>query len=178
METPKIIEYFRTVYVNAFHAFEIGPISNKYSLEATPTRETFSIWGIIYTLLFFIAFIPHDKNAGLYNESMRLNRDWIYAFTDKDFVKSAKILKELKKTMLELAEIAPCGFQQNSYDIYATWTIFASFLNTHLAKVYVYGESDNSLQEVRELVEELKNKKLRYFQKFTIDWATKGITKL
>ena len=101
-ESPKIIEYFRTIYANIFHALTIGPISNKYKLEATPSNDTFSIWGIIYSLLFLIAFIPHDKNASLYNKSMKLNREWIYEFTDEKLIKSAGILEAVSYTHLTL----------------------------------------------------------------------------
>ena len=178
IESPKLIEYFRTIYANAFHAFKIGPISDKYKLKATPSNNTFSIWGIIYALLFLLAFIPNDKNISLYNKSMRLNREWIYAFTEEKLIKSAGILQDLKETMMKLADQAPSGFQQGSYDIYATWTIFAAFLNKKIVEVYIDNENDNSLHAIRDLLEELEKKELRYFQRWTINWAKSGIKNL
>mgnify|MGYP006151284109 CR=1 FL=1 len=175
IESPKIIEYFRTIYANATNSLAIGPVSRKYDLKATPSNNTFSIWGIIYTLLFFLAFIPHDKNTSLYNKSMRLNREWICAFTQEKLVQSSNILNELRDIMLELADKAPCGFQQNSYDIYATWTIFAAFLNKFIVDVHVYGKRDRSMEAVCDLVRSLEKKKLRRFQKWTINWAKSGI---
>lgn len=178
IESPKIIQYFRTIYANIFFGTKIGPISNKYKLKATPSNNTFSIWGIIYGFLFLIAFIPHDKNTSLYNKSMKLNREWIYAFTNEKLIKSAGILEDLQDLMLELAEKAPTGFQQNSYDIYATWTIFAAFLNKKIVDVYIDQEEDNSLEAVRNLVNKLESKELRQFQKWTINWAKSGIKDL
>jgi len=77
--------------------------------------------------------------------------------------------------VLELADKAPGGFQQNSYDIYATWTIFAAFLNKYIVEVYVYDKRDTSMEAVRDLVSSLEKKNLRRFQKWTINWAKSGI---
>ncbi len=108
---------------------------------------------------------------------MNLNCELIFAFIDEKLIKSAGILEDLRDLLLDLAEKAPIGFQQNSYDIYATWTIFAAFLNKKIVDVYIDQEDDNSLEEVYNLVNKLESKKLRQFQKWTINWAKSGIKK-
>ena len=79
--------------------------------------------------------------------------------------------------MIKLANKAPSGFQQNSYDIYATWTIFASFLNNYIVKVHLNNQLDNSLNDIKSLIQKLENgdKQLRWFQQWTINWTKRGI---
>ncbi len=117
----------------------IKEISNKYikSNIITPAPFTFSIWGLIYSLLLYTTFIYHkDILTGnifsLFIISAILNATWIQVW-GKNLVLSSFILLLLALTLImityELYKNNANKILLYTFGIYTTWAIIASIIN-------------------------------------------------
>lgn len=166
----KIVAYSKAVYNNIYYGSNIGEISQKYDLKATPSDETFAIWNTIYSRLIYYNFESPWYNE-LYSKSMKLNGDWVKEFDEEQLRKSNDTIHELLKTNELLIETYTVGKNytescQNSYthetlDIYTTWVRLASVLNDWIVRVYINGEEDNSREDVLLKIKNLKNKECK-----------------
>ncbi len=49
-----------TILGNGLGSSNIKEISDRYKIDITPAPFTFSIWGIIYSLLLYVTFTQHQ----------------------------------------------------------------------------------------------------------------------
>ena len=159
----KVESYMQTLLYTMFEGRNIGNISKKYDVLLTPDDKTFVIWTIIYRgLISFIIKRPFVNET--FNDSMRLNREWIKIFNQKKFRKAWIKLEELKQINLDLASAEDNAYLKYYLDIYATWTCCASEINKAL--VIKYGDTninsnnicqDKSLQILNNFIDYIIN---------------------
>lgn len=182
--TPvKIVSYSKALINNARYGRNIGTISDKYSIKATPSDETFGIWGTIYSRLFLYNFVWPWTND-LFTQSMDLNGKWVKQWNDEKLKKANKTLHELVETNRKLVREYAKGKNYtysclNSYthktlDIYTTWVTLASILNDWIVRVYINKEEDKSKEDVIKKLETFENKNCKGVE-YTIDRFKKGI---
>lgn len=182
--TPvKIVSYSKALINNARYGRNIGTISDKYSVKATPSDKTFGIWGTIYGRLFLYNFVWPWTND-LFTQSMDLNGQWVKEWNDEDIVKANKTLHELIETNRNLVREYAKGknytysclhsYTHKTLDIYTTWVTLASILNDWIVRVYINGEEDNSKEDVIQKLETFENKNCKGVE-YTIDRFKKGI---
>ncbi len=117
----------------------IKEISDKYikSKNITPAPFTFSIWGLIYSLLLYTTFTYHkeilNKNIfSLFVISAILNATWIQVW-GKNLVLSSIILILLALSLimitLELNKNNTEKILLYTFGIYTMWTIIAALIN-------------------------------------------------
>ena len=182
--TPvKIVSYSKALINNARYGRNIGTISDKYSVKATPSDETFGIWGTIYGRLFLYNFVWPWTND-LFTQSMDLNGQWVKQWNDEKLKKANKTLHELVETNRKLVREYAKGknytysclhsYTHKTLDIYTTWVTLASILNDWIVRVYINGEEDNSKEDVIQKLETFENKNCKGVE-YTIDRFKKGI---
>jgi hypothetical protein len=117
----------------------IGEISAKYikSNSITPAPFTFSIWGLIYSLLLYVTFTYHKEilNGNIFSLfiiSAILNATWIQVW-GKNLVLSSIILLLLAASLImityELNKNNVNKILLYTFGIYTTWAIIASIIN-------------------------------------------------
>ena len=144
-----------TVYVNYLFGSgaggrkSVGEISNQFDTLITPAGYAFSIWGLIYLLLFgFIAFQwvsyfkkQFDKSIDptflWLSLSNLLNALWIFVWTKEYLLLSVFVIFGLLGTLLKLGLNLQIGSKQDKpslfiglpIGIYTGWIIAASVVN-------------------------------------------------
>lgn len=120
----------------------IKEISDKYKIDVTPAGFTFSIWGVIYSLLIYTTFTHHQEILNtqtpfgsiftLFVISAILNALWIQAW-GKSLELSSLILLLLASTLMiitiELNKANVSKILLYTFGIYTAWTVVASLLN-------------------------------------------------
>jgi hypothetical protein len=120
----------------------IKEISDKYKLEITPAPYTFSIWGVIYSLLAYVTFTHYDAILNtktpfgsifmLFIISSVLNALWIQAW-GKSLEISSLILILLTIVLttitIELIKANVDKIIIYAFGIYAAWCFCASIIN-------------------------------------------------
>uniref|UniRef100_A0A6C0HUV7 Tryptophan-rich sensory protein n=1 Tax=viral metagenome TaxID=1070528 RepID=A0A6C0HUV7_9ZZZZ len=117
----------------------IKEISAKYikSNSITPAPFTFSIWGLIYSLLLYATFIYHKEifNGNIFSLfiiSAILSATWIQVW-GKNLVLSSVILLLLAASLImityELNKNNVNKILLYTFGIYTTWAIIASIIN-------------------------------------------------
>ncbi len=133
-----------TILSNSFS--NIKEISDKYKLEAnvliTPAPYTFSIWGLIYSLLLYVTFVHHKEILNtqtpfgsifmLFVFSSILNALWIQTW-GKSLELSSMILIMLAIVLIYITiQLNNSGVDSIiviAFGIYAAWAFTASLLN-------------------------------------------------
>jgi tryptophan-rich sensory protein len=134
-----------TIISNALGG-NIKEISNKYKIESnitiTPAGFTFSIWGLIYSLLIYVTFTHYSKFLytqtpfgsifTLFVISAVLNALWIQTW-GKNLELSSVILILLAIVLMTITvELNKAGVDKlliYTFGIYTAWTIIASLVN-------------------------------------------------
>ncbi|MHA6260087.1 tryptophan-rich sensory protein [Sporosarcina sp. CAU 1771] len=134
-----------------FNGMSQKDISDKYTTLLTPAGFAFSIWGVIYTLLFvtLVYFIVKSKDervsklvhmiSPLFIISCVLNMGWIVLFSFEFMGLSTLfiigmviilllIVEEIYKNRSEV----PFVLAGISFTIYGSWVFIASILNTSI----------------------------------------------
>ena len=170
----KLFHLLFTLLYNGLYSFKIGKVSDNYRVNATPSKSTFRIWGVIYVRLFLFSLLEPFTDCN-FEQSMKLNRMWLKAFTDHKLVESKNILNETVNTNARLTKqyAHKNRFIVDTLDIYSTWVFLASLLNEWIVKVHVQGEDDNSLAYVQEAIKSLEVS--RPGVRYTVDIYLNGI---
>ena len=148
-------EFAKTLASNSV-AWRIGAVSDRYPLEATPSDDTFGIWGLIYTGLAREVWVPPWRDAE-FAESMRLNTQWLGEWTAEDLVAANRTIHRLRAVNIRLADRARDAdwLTRYTYDVYSTWVKAASLLGEWVVRVYVDNQPDESMAAVKALLRDL-----------------------
>lgn len=170
----KLFALIFTLFYNALYSFKIGKVSGNYKVNASPSKSTFRIWGVIYFRLFLFSLLEPFMDCN-FEQSMKLNRIWLEKFTNHRLVESRNILNETVVTNFRLAKQYEHknSFIVDTLDIYSTWVYLASQLNEWIVKVHVQGEDDNSLEYIEEAINSLDSS--RPGVRYTVDIYLNGI---
>ncbi len=134
-----------TIISNAignFSGSSIKEISDKYKIDITPSPYTFSIWGVIYSLLIYVTFTHYSQFLytqtqygsifSLFVFSAILNATWIQAW-GKSLELSSVILILLAIVLMTITiELNKAGVDKillYTFGIYTAWAIVASLIN-------------------------------------------------
>ena len=138
-----------TVLSNAL-GNNVKEISNKYTLESqitfTPAPFTFSIWGIIYSLLIYTTFTQHQSILNvqtpfgsifsLFIISAILNATWIQVWGKNLELSSVILILLAFILMIITSELNKAGVDKlllYTFGIYTAWAIVASLINLSTA---------------------------------------------
>jgi len=139
-----------------------GDVSYKYPNLFQPTGLTFSIWGIIYTLLFiFIVsqFIQLGKDVNpdieslymkiniIFSISSLLNIGWLFAWHYDKMILSTVIMLGLLVSLIILANLTRSEslLNQSAFSVYLAWISIATIANITIMLVKLGIPSDNNL---------------------------------
>ena len=172
----KIFSYTRTVFQNIIYGLNVGTISDKYKVKATPSDNTFGIWGVIYArLLLFV--IANPFGDATFDRSMNLNVQWMKLWNKEDLQKAHNTIDELSDVNNSLVcnylQRRQRGWHLDTLDIYATWVMLASVLNAWVVRVYVKGQDDRSRDAVKSLIKSMDT--TRPGVRYTINRFKKGV---
>lgn len=134
-----------TVIANALgniSGSSIKEISDKYKITITPAGFTFSIWGLIYSLLLYTTF-THYKDFlytqtqygsifSLFVVSAILNAAWIQAWGKSLELSSVILILLAIVLMIITIELNKAGVDKiliYTFGIYTAWAIIASLIN-------------------------------------------------
>lgn len=131
-----------------FNGMSQKDVSDKYTTLLTPAGFAFSIWGVIYTLVFIslVYFIVKRKNvkvsqlvnaiSPLFVISSLLNMGWIIAFSYELIGLSTLFILGMVISLLLIVEKiyknradTPYTLIGLSFTLYSTWVFIASILN-------------------------------------------------
>ena len=170
----KLFALLFTLLYNALYIFKIGKVSDNYMVNATPSKSTFRIWGVIYFRLFIFSLLEPFIDCN-FEQSMKLNRIWLEKFTNHKLVESKNILNETVNTNARLTKryANKSRFIVDTLDIYSTWVFLASLLNEWIVKVHVNDEQDKSLEAIQEAIKSLEVS--RPGVRYTVDIYLNGI---
>ena len=138
-----------TVLANAlvnFSGESIKEISDKYNIKSnitfTPASFTFSIWGVIYSLLLYITFTYHKDILTiktpfgsifiLFIISSILNALWLYTWGKSLEISSIILIMLASILMLITVELNKTNVDKiliYTFGIYTAWTFIAALLN-------------------------------------------------
>ncbi len=150
--------FTNTLINNGILSSKISLISDKYNHLLTPADSTFSIWIIIYSLLFII-IVTHNPyfykneninhfyqlNQGI-NNNLELNIQWIFEFTNENFCQSSNTLKHLIKNLsLEIIPKLKYDILKKIFMIYLAWSKIADIQNTIIKKIKAKEINEDSL---------------------------------
>ncbi|RSL31997.1 tryptophan-rich sensory protein [Salibacterium salarium] len=132
------------IVVNYSAATNVGIVANEEPLLIQPAGYAFSIWGLIYVLLFLwilrAPFQRHDK-AGIYRDTQvwipvnfLLNSVWIITFTNEYILLSTFIIFLLLFSLIRIYQIIywkynEASFARLPFSIYIGWVSAASVVN-------------------------------------------------
>jgi len=131
--------FAHTLWVNMVHSREISDTSHRFPTSITPTDATFSIWGDIYYRLVRFVCAPVDRTAhvrSLFDESCRLNRQWVQSFVQRDWASCQAHLKALERTLRSLRDASTHPDDQHLFDVYRTWVSCAALIQDAVAQRY------------------------------------------
>lgn len=138
---PKVQVLAETLFVGVTAGGGVGGVSDDFPVAATPPNEAFAIWGIIYTLLLLVALLPPFSEVA-YNDSLRLNGEWIKRFAERDLSGALETIRELRDVNNDLADAYAADFPFRldpvlfAYDAHATWVTYAEVLNDWVVRLY------------------------------------------
>ena len=135
-----------TLLVNSLAGNNIKAVSDKHSLSFTPSGVTFSIWGVIYSLLLYITYTYDDLFSSefklLYLCSNILNSIWIVLWSNAGNVKDDTIyIVSGSITLVSLASVFVQillkydNLPQSvliSFGIYTAWVCVAASINVSI----------------------------------------------
>lgn len=155
-----LLVFFATLAVNYlgasgfFNSMGQAEVSKEYQTLLTPNNFAFSIWGVIYTLVFatlITLFIKRKDPAvakligrisGLFVLSSLFNMAWIVAFSyEKIGLSSLFIVGILASLMAIVHKIYkgraefPSTLAGIAFSLYASWVFVATILNTAILAV-------------------------------------------
>ncbi len=132
-----------TLVINSIAGNNIKAVSDKHPLSFTPAGYTFSIWGVIYSLLLYITYKYNDLFSSelkrLYLYSNILNSSWIILWSSAGNVKEdtkyiitssiallllAFVLIQILLKLDSLPQLVLISF-----GIYIAWVCFAAAIN-------------------------------------------------
>jgi benzodiazapine receptor len=125
-----------TILSNAMVGDKISTISNMNKLNITPSNFTFSIWGVIYSLLLYSMFVYGNtidmKFLSLYIVSCILNSIWLQTWSKNMMEVSCIILILLSINLFII--LSSLNNNNNiihtiTFMIYGTWVLVACLLN-------------------------------------------------
>lgn len=136
-----IITFVIMIFLNYWSATNVGDVANANQPLIQPAGFTFSIWGLIYILLFIWiikAFFAKDRS--IYENvsywpalNFLLNGCWILAFTAQALLTSVVIIFALLITLIiiysRINDTAHTFFDKLPFSIYIGWVSAASILN-------------------------------------------------
>ncbi|MFD1174572.1 tryptophan-rich sensory protein [Oceanobacillus picturae] len=143
------------IFVNYSVGSQVGQVANQDPALIQPAGYAFSIWGLIYLLLFvwiIKGFFARDPKADLYRElrfmiplNFVLNSLWIITFTQQMILLSAGIIILLLLSLVGIYQKVHRHKTSNTCDyapfsIYTGWVSLASIVN-----VFTYVERSNAL---------------------------------
>ena len=145
-----------TLIVNSLAGNNIKAVSDKHPLSFTPSGPTFSIWGVIYSLLMYITYTYDDIFSTelklLYLASNILNSIWIILWSSAGNVQDDTIyIVSGCITLLSLASVLVQillkldNLPQSvliSFGIYTAWVCVAASINVSIVLKEQLGISD------------------------------------
>ena len=155
---PKVSLYSYSLWNNVTSTDNISRLSEKYKLSATPSADTFLIWGTIYRRLSRYTLVTPlvDKD---FNESMSLSVEWLTKWNDEDLIGARDTIAKLKDVNIKMVtrymnckNPANDSYHLKTLDMYATWVCLASLLNNWVVKVYVDNQKDESLDDMKKIL--------------------------
>lgn len=137
------VTFLLMIFVNYITATDVGMVADEDPALIQPAGYVFSIWGIIYLLLFIwiirLFFTKNDRNR-VY-ESLRywpianfvLNGLWIIAFTQEWYLASVIIIIALLITLFVIykyiSHVSSYWFDRLPFSIYFGWGTVATIVN-------------------------------------------------
>lgn len=140
------ILFIAMIYVNylanskPLGGISTGEISNKYNTLFTPAGFTFSIWGIIYLLVFaFVVFFAigspvlssNTELLGiLFLVSCIINISWLFCWHYDKIILSSIVMILFLITLLSILEFTgPIGIAYITFSVYSGWISVALIAN-------------------------------------------------
>lgn len=132
------------IAVNYNMGFNVGNIANEKTALIQPANYAFSIWGLIYLLLFIWimrGFFVKDEKVSVYEDlrllipvNFLLNSAWIIAFTQQKFLLSTVIIILLLLSLFIIYKTIKQNPDKGSFDlipfsIYLGWVSVATIVN-------------------------------------------------
>lgn len=157
LTTANLVVYFAVLGINYlgssgfFNDMGQTEVSEKYKTLITPNGFTFSIWGVIYSLLLttlIYFFVQRNDPAvselirltsGLFIASSVLNMSWIIAFSYEKLGTSTVFIFGMLLALMEIIEriyvnrsLFPSTLASTTFTLYASWVFIATILNIAL----------------------------------------------
>lgn len=137
------IAYLVMLFLNYLSATDVGMIADQDQVIIQPAGYVFSIWGIIYLLLFIWLirlFIVNDDKDTIYDHlgywpvaNFILNGMWIIAFTQELKLFSVIIILALLVTLLviykRIMKFQTHWFDRVPFSVYFAWGTVATIVN-------------------------------------------------
>lgn len=141
-----VLSFFAMIYMNylanskPLGGISTGEISDKYNTMFTPSGFTFSIWGIIYLLVFiFVIVFALSGNEGIPNMTLLgvlfiitciLNISWLLTWHFDRILLSTVVMILFLVTLLSILKFtSPIGITLATFSIYAGWISVALIAN-------------------------------------------------
>ena len=141
-----IVLFITMIYVNylanskPLGGISTGEISDKYNTLFTPAGFTFSIWGIIYLLVFAFVLIfaigspvlssTTELLGILFIVSCILNISWLFCWHYDKILLSSLVMILFLITLLSILEFAePVGIAYITFSVYSGWISVALIAN-------------------------------------------------
>ncbi|SFC22171.1 TspO and MBR related proteins [Alkalibacterium subtropicum] len=137
------ITFILMLAVNYFTATDVGMVADENPAIIQPAGYVFSIWGVIYLLLFFWIvrmFFKNNSSERVYESihywlvaNFVLNGLWIIAFTQLWYLTSVIIIIGLLVTLLviykKISHVSTYWFDRLPFSIYFGWATVATIVN-------------------------------------------------
>ena len=146
------------MFANVRYGSQLSNISKKYPLQIAPNGNTFGIWGVIYSRLFFnsLSSYPPEKSEQ-FIKSLRASSNWLREFTNENFDESLKLMQEISDANEKLANHPDnSNYYQYTFDVYNTWIKCALLLNKSTVNIVNTGKED-SLKRLVDFNENIDN---------------------
>mgnify|MGYP000890446844 FL=1 len=141
-----VLSFIVMIYVNylanskPLGGISTGEISNKYNTLFTPSGFTFSIWGIIYLLVFafVITFVIAKPDAStnmellgiLFIVTCIINIGWLFCWHFDKILLSTIVMILFLLTLLSILQITdPQGIAYATFSVYSGWISVALIAN-------------------------------------------------
>lgn len=138
-----LVSFAIMIFLNYWSATEVGIVANQDQSIIQPAGYTFSIWGVIYVLLFvwlIYLFVSKESRKNIVERvtfwpviNFLLNGAWIVAFTGEQIGLSVGIIVCLLLTLIILYEklFTPekHKFNQYVFSVYFSWVTVATIVN-------------------------------------------------
>lgn len=141
-----VVSFILMIYVNylanskPLGGISTGEISNKYNTLFTPSGFTFSIWGIIYLLVFtfVISFVVAKPEASTNTELLAIlfivtclmNIGWLFCWHFDKILLSTFVMILFLATLLSILQFTnPQGIAYATFSVYSGWISVALIAN-------------------------------------------------